>query len=104
MTNFELELAFHLIIIVFSLLAVFVTFWIVWHVEKKLDVSFKFFLGAIMFFTLHSIFDMLQFFELFPAWHWEKILKAGTLAFFALAIFEMREVIVGIERRFTGKK
>jgi len=53
--NSNLELLSHLFIILMALFAIIYTFGVVWRVEKKLDISFKFFLVSIISFTLSEI-------------------------------------------------
>lgn len=47
-----------IIILISSLLAIVFGFGVVWRVEKKLDISFKFFLAAIIFFFLGEVFSL----------------------------------------------
>lgn len=48
-------------IIVVSLFSIIYTAGVVWRVEKKLDISYKFFLSAIIAFTLSEIISLLYF-------------------------------------------
>ena len=97
MFDFNTELAFLYAIFLFSLVSIFLTSWIVWHVEKKLDISYKFFQLAIIVFSLGILFEILQFYNLISAWHWEKIFKGLFIIFFTVAVFEMRDLILKFE-------
>ena len=48
-------------IIVVSLFSIIYTTGVVWRVEKKLDISYKFFLSAIIAFALSEIIVLLNF-------------------------------------------
>lgn len=99
MFDFNTELVFLYATFVFSLLSIFITFWVVWHVEKKLDVAYKFFLLAIIVFSLGILFEIFQFYEAIPAWQWEKVFKGLFLIFFTVAVFEMRDLIISLKER-----
>ena len=75
MFGFNTQLAFLYAVFLFSLLSIFLTLWVVWHVEKKLDVSYKFFALAIVVFTIGLVFEIFQFYGVIAAWQWEKIFK-----------------------------
>ena len=99
MFNFDAELAFLYAVFLFSLLSIFLTCWAVWHVEKKLDVSYKFFLLAIIVFSVGVFFEILQFYRVINAWEWEKIFKGLFIILFTVGIFEMRDLILSFERK-----
>jgi hypothetical protein len=90
----------HGLIIILALFSVIYTFGVVWRVEKKLDVSYKFFLAAIIFFTLSEI---IQLFILADRL-WLNYLASGLrflfVIFFLLGTLEMRELL----RRLDGEK
>ena len=44
-----------------SLLAVIFSFGVVWRTEKELDLSYKFFLGAIIVFTVSQFLELFSF-------------------------------------------
>lgn len=97
MFTFNVELAFLYAVFLFSLFSVFLTLWVVWHAEKKLDVSYKFFALAIIVFSASILFEIFRFYDLIAAWHWEKIFKGLFIVFFTAGIFEMRDLILGFE-------
>ena len=99
MFNFNAELAFLYALFLFSLLSIFLTCWVVWHVEKKLDISYKFFQLAIIVFSLGVLFEILQFYKVIAAWQWEKIFKGLFIIFFTIGVLEMRDLIVGFEKK-----
>lgn len=99
MFNFNPELAFLYGIFIFSLLSIFLTAWVVWHVEKKLDISYKFFLLAVSIFTVEVFFEILQFYQAVSAWVWPKIFKALFIIFFTIAVFEMRDLIMDYKNK-----
>lgn len=47
-----LDSAFRLLTVLAALFAIIYTCGVVWRVERRLDISYKFFLAAIIFFTL----------------------------------------------------
>ena len=88
------------IIIVGALLSVVYTFGVVWRVEKKLDLSYKFFLSAIISFTLSEIIILFEF----PVPGLSTIislaLRVAFVIFFLAGILEMRNML----RRMDGEK
>lgn len=85
------------LIIIGSFLAVIYTFGVVWRVEKKLDLSYKLFLIAIIAFTLSEIISLFGI----KNYEWEAIasliLKAVFVVFFLMGILEMRHMIRKID-------
>ena len=104
MFSFNTELAFLYAVFLFSLLSIFLTCWVVWHVEKKLDVSYKFFALAIVVFSVSILFEIFRFYNLIAAWHWEKIFKGLFIIFFTVGVFEMRDLILGFEEKEKVKE
>ena len=99
MFDFNAELSFLYVILLFTLLSIFLTAWVVWRVERKLDVSYKFFLLAIVVFGLEIIFEILQFYAVVSAWLWQKIFTGLFIIFFTVGVFEMRDLILSLEKR-----
>lgn len=99
MFNFNTELAFLYAVFFFSLLSIFLTSWIVWHVEKKLDISYKFFQLAITVFGIGILFEILQFYNIVSAWQWGKIFKGLFIIFFTVGVFEMRDLILDFKNK-----
>lgn len=86
--NFESIL--HLIVIFGSILAIIYTFGVVWRVEKKLDISFKFFLASIIVFAIFSIVDFFSFFQEKTT---ELFLEIIFIFLFLFGILEMRSML-----------
>lgn len=103
MFPFNLELTFLYALFLFSLLSIFLTFWVVWRVEKKLDISYKFFLLAIIVFSLGIFFEILQFYQLISAWLWGKIFQSLFIIFFTAAMMEMHDLILELKKKFKDK-
>ncbi|OGY43491.1 MAG: hypothetical protein A3J62_03320 [Candidatus Buchananbacteria bacterium RIFCSPHIGHO2_02_FULL_38_8] len=99
MFDFNTELAFLYAVFSFSLLSIFLTAWVVWHVEKKLDVSYKFFLLTIIVFGVGILFEIFQFYNVIAAWQWEKIFKGLFVIFFTVGVFEMRDLILDLKEK-----
>lgn len=88
------------IIILGALLSIVYTFGVVWRVEKKLDLSYKFFLCAIISFTLSEITILFEFGKPGLAMIINLVLRAAFVIFFLGGILEMRNMI----RRLDGEK
>ena len=94
--NIDLVLLARLFIILCALYSIIYTLGVIWRVEKKLDTSYKFFLGAIISFTLSEIiflsrFEWVQVFSIF--------MKVAFIIFFLKGILEMRDML----RRLDGE-
>lgn len=62
MTNDQIiTLIINSFIIAFSLAAVVFSLGVVWRTERELDISYKFFLGAIIAFTVAQFLDLFSF-------------------------------------------
>lgn len=92
-----LEEIFNYTLLFLSLVCIVITAGVVWRVEKKLDVSFKFFLIAIIVFTIGIFFDILEFYSLLPAWDFQKIIKAVFILLFSIGMYEMRSLVIRLE-------
>ena len=103
MFGFNTQLAFLYAVFLFSLLSIILTLWVVWHVEKKLDVSYKFFALAIVVFTIGLVFEIFQFYGVIAAWQWEKIFKGLFIIFFTIGVFEMRDLILSLDGKTKAK-
>lgn len=96
---------FNYAILFFSLIAVVLTAGVIWRVEQRLDLSFKFIFIALLFFTLGVALDILEFYGLIPEWEWQRVIKAFFIVFFTIGVFEMRSLIIGLEKKDDeGKK
>jgi len=99
----SLYIAVDVFIIIGALLSVIYTFGVVWRVEKKLDVSYKLILAAIISFILSEIFrllelglpDIMKIVGLF--------FRAAFVAFFLLGILEVRKMIRQIDGELPGR-
>ncbi len=90
----------HLVIILGALLTIIYTFGVVWRVEKKLDLSYKLLLGAIISFTLSELFSLFQF----EGRDWVLVasiaLQALFIILFLAGILEVRNML----RKLDGEK
>lgn len=105
MFNFSLDQIFYLAVLFLSLTTVVITFGVVWRVEKKLDISYKFLLLAIIVFTIGVFLDNLSaLHQIKISPEWEKLIKALFIIFFALGVFEMRTLVIETEERAMREK
>lgn len=84
-------------IIIGALLSIVYTFGVVWRVEKKLDVSYKLILGAIISFTLSEIFMLLELGHPAVMKLFGLFFRAVFITFFLLGILEVRRMIRQID-------
>jgi hypothetical protein len=86
-------LILELVIIFCALFSIIYTFGVVWRVEKKLDLSYKLILGAIISFTLSEIISLIHL----KSGEWliflVLILKAIFVLLFLFGVLEMRSLI-----------
>ncbi len=82
-----------------SLVCVVFTAGVVWRVEQKLDVSFKLLLAASVIFALGAGLELLAWYRLLPPWDYDKIIRPLFLVLFTAGIFEMRSLVIDLERR-----
>jgi hypothetical protein len=105
MKNNILVIILELVIIFTAIFSIIYTFGVVWRVEKKLDLSYKLILGAIIAFTLSEIISILHLkngeWLIFLA----LLLKAVFILLFLFGILEMRYLIRKLdgELKNTGK-
>lgn len=98
--NFDIndfELTANFVVIFSALLSVVYTFGIVWRVEKKLDVSYKFLLGAIVVFTFSEILSFFDVGNTNPVHFWVILAKALFALFFLLGILTARRMIQEVD-------
>jgi len=101
MTNFQIiEIAANSLIIALSLAAVIFTFGVVWRTEKELDISYKFFLGAILSFTAFEILEMFAFEGRTAVAALVLTFRFLFAAFFLAGIFTARDLL----RKMDGEK
>lgn len=99
----SLYIAIDIFIIIGASLSIIYAFGVVWRVEKKLDVSYKLILAAIISFTLSEIFmllelghpDIMKIIGLFS--------RALFVAFFLLGILEVRRMIRQMDGELPGR-
>lgn len=94
------ELIINAVIVLSSLFAVVYTLGIVWRVEKKLDLSYKLFLIAILAFFISILVEILtpiqdSLMELAAS-----LMKMLFAVFFLAGVFTMRNMI----RKIDGEK
>ena len=82
-----------------SLVSIVFTAGVVWRVEQKLDVSFKLLLAASVVFALGAGVELLAWYRLLPPWDYDKITRPLFLVLFTAGIFEMRSLVIDLERR-----
>lgn len=70
---------------------------IVWRVEKRLDISYKFFQIAIVVFSGRIVFEILHSFGIVPFWYWREIIDLLFVLLFLIGLFEMRVLIRHID-------
>lgn len=95
-----MEIIAKIIVLAASLLAIVFGFGVVWRVEKKLDVSFKLFLLAIIFFFAGEAADL---FYASGDSFWAYVSPAAKILFallFLAGILTMRNMI----RQIDGEK
>ena len=66
---------------------------IVWRVEKRLDISYKFLQLAIVVFSIGIVVEILLQLNLFHPWYWREIIALIFALFFMLGVLEMRVLV-----------
>jgi hypothetical protein len=100
MTENYIDIGMNVVVIIASLLSIIYTLGVVWRVEKKLDISYKLFLVAILAFTAEIIIELIN-----PLDQWLFNLSASIMRvifaiFFLAGVYTMRDMI----RRIDGEK
>ena len=96
--NFEIVLK--TTVLVLSLLAIVFGFGVVWRVEKKLDIAFKFFLAAIIAFFAGEISNLFYMPKNSFLVYTDPAAKVLFALLFLAGMVEMRNMI----RRIDGEK
>lgn len=96
----DLGLIINSIIVAAALVAVVYTFGVVWRVEKKMDISYKLFLVAIIAFVVSELTGYFSFSESSWLFWLPKIFKLIFAVFFLAGIWTMRDMI----RKIDGEK
>ena len=87
-----------------AIVCILLAFWVVFHVEKKLDISFKFFLLAICAYALKIFYNILTFYGPQPQFPCGLIFDGIFLLLFMLGIIEMSRLIRVLEKKNSNKK
>lgn len=103
--DLSVEQIAYLILLLISLLAIVLTFGVVWRVERRLDTSYKFILVAIIFFTGGIVFDLFRLFNLpLNIQGLNFIIKFLVIFFYTLGIYKMRSLIKEINEEVLKKE
>jgi hypothetical protein len=94
------ELIINAIIVASALFAIIYTFGVVWRVEKKLDISYKLFLIAIIAFVISELAGFFNFEKGSWLFWLPNISKMIFAVFFLAGIWTMRSLI----RKIDGEK
>lgn len=98
--NQYVEIAAKMIVLAASILTIVFGFGVVWRVEKKLDVSFKLFLAAIVFFLAGEVAALFYVFKTGILAHAAPAAKILFAIFFLAGMMQMRSTI----RKIDGEK
>lgn len=77
---------------------------IVLRVEKRLDVSFKFILIAMIVFTGSVVADLLITMDLIAAGYWDIQLKAIFILLFTIGVWEVRQLTRHLDGELPSRK
>jgi hypothetical protein len=100
MTEKYIDVAINIIVIIASLLSIVYTLGVVWRVEKKLDLSYKLFLVAILAFTGAVIVGILNPLQDPILNFMQGLMKMLFAIFFLAGVYTMRDTI----RRIDSEK
>lgn len=95
-----IETAVNSLAVAFSFAAVIFAFGVVWRTEKELDISYKFFLGAILAFTALEILELFAFEGRTVVAMLISFFRLLSAAFFLAGIFTARDLL----RKMDGEK
>lgn len=93
----DFELFANFVVIAAALLSIVYTFGVVWRVEKKLDISYKFLLLAIVFFTSSEILSYFNIGEMSQVRFWMILTKVLFALSFLLGILTARRMIQEVD-------
>ncbi len=96
----NIDLIAKIAVVLISLFSIVYTFGVVWRVEKKLDISYKLFLTALLFFVTGEILDIFNFGNHFIFSILSSAARVTFAIFFLFGILEMRSLI----RKLDGEK
>ena len=100
MSSMTFEIATRILVLLFSALAIIFAFGVVWRVEKKLDLAFKFFLGAIVAFFAGELTEIFYFSSSTLSFYLASAFKILFAALFLAGMLVTRDMI----RRIDGEK
>ena len=92
-------LLLYLVTLLLSVLTIVMTAGIVWRVEKRLDISFKFILIALCVFLAVTVIDLLVRLSVLPLWIWLELARLLFIICMTIGIWEMRALV----RRLDGE-
>ena len=95
-----IQIILECIVLAAALLSVVLTFGIVWRVEGELDIAYKLFLSAIIFFTLGELAGLLGFDNGLYIKIIDAISKVLFIGFFLGGVIAMRDLI----QKMDGEK
>jgi len=98
------EQIYYLIILIVSLLAIILTFGVVLRVERKLDISYKFILIAVIFFSVGIFLDLFRSYQIIIFEDYDFLIKGLFLIFFTLGVYKMRALIKEINEEVIKKE
>lgn len=96
----NIEIVTKIVVLAASLLAIVFSFGVVWRVEKKLDLTFKFFLGAIVAFFAGELTEIFYFSNSALSLYLASAFKIIFAALFLAGMLIMRDMI----RKIDGEK
>jgi len=96
----NIDLFAKIVVVLLSLFSVVYTFGVVWRVEKKLDISYKLLLVALLFFVAGEILDIFNFGNRFLFSILSSAARIAFAFFFLFGILEMRSLI----RKMDGER
>jgi hypothetical protein len=101
MTKYQIiEIVAKSLTIVLSLAAIIFAFGVVWRTEKELDISYKFFLGAIISFTALEVLELFTFDDRMAVAVLVLVFRFLFAVFFLAGIFTARDLL----RKMDGEK
>lgn len=91
-------------ILFLGIISIVITTGIVWRVEKRLDISYKFLQVAVIVFTLGVLLDILISLGVVPNWQLEFYFKTAFIVCFTLGVLEMRILVRSLDGELPRKK
>jgi hypothetical protein len=104
MIESKIILILNLFGIILTLFSIVYVAGIVWRVEKKLDISYKLFMGAVLMYAVSLILEMFNAFDSATMELYISITKVLFIALFLAGILMMRDLIQEIDGEKAAKK